>query len=244
MKYSILLTNNNRSKSYLQNLIKIGFIPEFAIVLDNVEFRPENTLADMQQNSDSKQVSIQKSADTGFEFDDKEHILTTLKKHKVNYVLLPTLEVNSEQVIQLVKQSPTKYILYSGAGGAILKKEILSQGKLFIHAHPGWLPEFRGSTTFYYSMLINQEVACSVFIMNEKIDAGKLLVRKRFLIKEKNIDYDRVLDPCVRTATLLEFFSNSEQYLKNEIKINADKANNFYIIHPVLKHLAILGIKN
>ena len=59
MKYSILLVNNNRSKAYLQNFIKAGFSPEYAIVLhEDFVVRPENTFYDFAKELDSLNSKI------------------------------------------------------------------------------------------------------------------------------------------------------------------------------------------
>ena len=130
------------------------------------------------------------------------------------------------------------YIIYSGPGGTILRKEILSKGKKFVHVHPGWLPRFRGSTTIYYSMLVDSTVGASVILFDEGIDEGPILYKNNYEIKEKNIDFDYVLDPLVRTKALIEFFKGNEINLQKQ---NDEKdANTFYIIHPFLKHLSII----
>jgi len=75
--------------------------------------------------------------------------------------------------------------------------------------------------------------------MNKDIDAGEVLHRKTFSVKEQDIDMDYVLDPAVRAKTLVEYFIDfgSGRKPKNELSV---ESNTFYIIHPVLKHLAIL----
>ena len=83
--------------------------------------------------------------------------------------------INSKIVINEVSKITTNYIVYSGPGGTILRKDILSQGKEFIHVHPGWLPKYRGSTTIYYSMLISFEVGASIILFKEGIDEGPIL---------------------------------------------------------------------
>jgi methionyl-tRNA formyltransferase len=129
------------------------------------------------------------------------------------------------------------YIIYSGPAGVILRDEILNAGKVFIHAHPGLLPEFKGSTTVYYSMLLKREIGCSVFAMNREIDCGEILLMKTFPVPMVPVDFDMVVDPLVRAETLLEWLASEDL-----TKISNGTGNTFYIIHPVLKHLA--RIKN
>ncbi|SCG81931.1 methionyl-tRNA formyltransferase-like protein [Proteiniborus sp. DW1] len=242
LDFSILLVNTNRSKAYLQNLIKRGFLPKSAIVLqDNNYVLPEQKGIDSIYK-DTKQTLERKVKSIDISFDEKEHVITTLKNNNIEYCIANTLDVNSEEVINYVRECPSNYIIYSGPGGAILKKEILEQDKKFIHVHPGWLPDFKGSTTIYYSMLIENSIACSVILLDENIDSGPILYRKRFEVpKDIQIDFDVVLDPIVRASTLIDFMQNqTDEMMLREESFN-NEGNVFYIVHPVLKHMAILS---
>jgi len=240
--FSALILNNNRSKAYIQNLIKNGLIPEFVIVLNTKNrILPEHDETNELSTTNTNQKLIRTSRDADISFDEKEHIIKTLKKSNIKYKLLDTLDANSEEAVKAVGNCKTEYILYSGHGGTILKKPILSLGKKFIHVHPGWLPKYKGSTVIYYSILIESSISCSVIILNEKIDGGPVLYTKKFKITEKNVDFDYVLDPAIRTSTLISFFNlwNKKKIKRPEVN-NNNKGNTFYIIHPLLKHFAIL----
>lgn len=239
LDYSMLLINNNRSKAYLQNLIKNGLIPRKIILLNdkNIDL-PEHTENDRIISKDTNQKFIRKLDDLDINFDEKEHILSTVEKNNIDYVLLDTLDINTTEVIKEVSKTPTKYIVYSGPGGTILRHDVLSQGKKFIHVHPGWLPKYRGSTTIYYSMLTNSEVGASVILFEEGIDEGPVLYKKIYKIKEKGIDFDYVLDPLVRAKTLVEFFKEDKINLTKQEE--DEEASTFYIVHPFLKHSSIL----
>jgi len=237
--FSMLLINNNRSKAYLQNLIKNGLVPKKIIILNdkNIDL-PEHTENDKIISRDTNQKFLRKLDDLDICFDEKEHIISTIEKHSINYTCLDTLDINTTEVVVEVSKIPTEYIVYSGPGGTILRHDILAQGKKFIHVHPGWLPKYRGSTTIYYSMLINSEVGASVILFDEGIDEGPILYKKTYKIKEKGIDFDYVLDPLVRTKTLVEFFKEGKM---NSIKQEEDdKSSTFYIVHPFIKHASIL----
>ena len=77
--------------------------------------------------------------------------------------------------------------------------------------------------------------------MNEEIDKGSLLHRVSYSFKKNISDYDSIADPCIRTHTLLKVISNFEEHLNNPINQESEKSNQFFIIHPILKHLAILS---
>lgn len=235
----MLLVNNNRSKAYLQNLIKNGFIPSIIIVLDSKNHTLlEHTENDKFISKDTHQKFIRSLKDLNISFDEKEHIKKTIVNNKLNFSIVDTMDVNSYKVINAVKDLTDEYIVYSGPGGTILRKEILSLNKRFIHVHPGLLPGFRGSTTIYYSMLLDSAVGCSVILLDEKIDEGPILYKANYEFKERGIDFDYVLDPLVRTKTLINFFQNNE--LSEMQQNQSEDTTTFYIIHPLLKHLSIL----
>ena len=238
IEYSMLLINNNRSKAYLQNLISNGFIPKKIILLDakNIEL-PEHTENDKIISKNTEQKFIRGSEDLDVYFDEKKHILSTIHSNNIEHVILNTLDINSQKAIDEVAKITTEYIVYSGPGGTILRHDVLSQGKKFIHVHPGWLPKYRGSTTIYYSMLVNSEVGASVILLEDGIDEGPILYRKKYEIKQQ-VDFDYVLDPLVRTKTLIEFFKHGEVNLTKQ-KDHED-ASTFYIVHPLIKHASIL----
>jgi len=240
IEFSILLVNNNRSKAYLQNLIKNNFIPKKVIILNDKNVTlVEHTQNDKLISKDTNQKVIRRVEELDIEFDEKEHILKTVESNNIEHIILDTLDINSTQVIDAIRDVNEDYIIYSGSGGSILRSEILFLGKEFIHVHPGLLPEFRGSTTIYYSMLYNSTVGCSVIIFREGIDEGPVLYKKSYKIDGKNIDFDYVLDPLVRAKTLIEFLKQ-DVVLAIEQEESSD-SNTFYIIHPFLKHLSILN---
>ena len=240
--FSMLLINNNRSKAYLQNLVKNNFIPKKIIVLnDNGIHLPEHSENDKTVSKNTKQKFIRKSNDLDISFDEKEHILSTIKKHSINHIILNTSNINDKNVINEVANIKTTYIIYSGPGGTILRKDILSQEKEFIHVHPGWLPRYRGSTTIYYSMLVNFEIGASVILLKEGLDEGPILYKKKYKIEEKGIDFDYVLDPTVRARALIDFFKQNKIELTEQDK---EQNTTFYIVHPFIKHASILKYNN
>lgn len=245
--FSMLLVNNNRSKAYIQNLVEQGIKPSFVVLLDTSgACLPEHTENDNEIYINANQKFIRKCPVTELSFDEKEHVLKTLEDNNIKHSTVSSLDVNSKQVIEEISKLADDYIIYSGPGGTILRKDILSLGKVFIHAHPGWLPDYRGSTVLYYSMLLANEIGCSVIAFTEEVDKGPIFLRKKFKAPSNRRDLDYVVDPLIRASLLLEFLSQYKDRSPKEIEYRLPekcKQDQFYIIHPVLKHLAILGPK-
>ncbi len=217
----MLAIANNRSRSYLQNLVKKKLLPAFVILLKADTITPG-----------------QKSSDLSKEFEDM------LKEYLIEYCIIPTVNVNSEIVIEKVKSLELKYLIYSGPGGAILGKELLGAGKKFIHVHPGRLPDFRGSTTVYYHILKGDTCGASAIFLEDKIDSGPILYTKDFdLPFDSDCDLDYGYDPKIRSEVLVDLI---ESYVKNDKfnlqKQNVEKGETYFIMHPVLRHIARLKL--
>ena len=221
MNFSMLITNNNRSKAYLQNLIKNNLIPSKVLFLNNNNVTlVEHTENDKLISQDTNQKFVRKLTDLNISFDEKEHVMKTIKNNRIKFIEINNLNVNSKEVIKQVAKIKDKYIIYSGPSSSILGKEILSKNKQFIHVHPGLLPKYRGSTTIYYSMLLDSKIGCSVIFMSEGIDEGPKLFKKEYKISQKSVDFDYVLDPLVRTKTLIEFLKKNNINKIKKIEMN------------------------
>jgi methionyl-tRNA formyltransferase len=228
--YSIILLNNNRSKAYLQTLCAHGFKPQDAVVF-----------SDGNPVMATKQTQICRLNGFRAFFDMQESIYQMLDKEEIQYTIVNDMNPNSKISEKAIASLSANYVLYSGPAGVILKPNIINLGKRIIHAHPGILPQFRGSTTIYYSLLIKGKAGCSVILLDEGIDSGFLLFSKEYQLETGFLDYDTIVDPLVRAETLLEMF----EYAQGNISIldtnmQNGKPNTFFIIHPLLKHLAML----
>ncbi len=78
--------------------------------------------------------------------------------------------------------------------------------------------------------------------MNDKIDAGNIICRRKFPPPKDRTSIDFYYDSFIRSEVLIEVLEN---YFKNGEFITETQSSNegetYYIIHPVLKHLAILS---
>jgi len=218
---SMLAVPNNRSRYYIEKLIALSMLPAYVLVLNN----PSRTLAPGQRAEDLENT-----------------FLDLLDHNGIGYEVVKTLDVNSAQVVTRVKQRYEKIFIYSGPGGAILKEEILNAGKQFLHVHPGRLRELRGSTTIYYHIRIEARCGVSALFLAAKIDQGPVLATRNFpLPSDTDLDYD--FDPRIRAELLGEVIERYSQKGRFETVIqDAAAGETYYIIHPVLRHIAKLSL--
>lgn len=152
-----------------------------------------------------------------------------------------TDKTSFNELAEEVSSFPTDLIIFSGKGGDILKDEILSLGKKFIHVHPGKLPQYKGSTTFYYSILNENSCTATAFFMNRDIDDGEIIQSKTYSPPSKNIEcVDSLYDPLIRSDLLLNVLhSYSSKGILDSNKQVQESPQTYYVIHPVLKNIAL-----
>jgi len=225
MKIGLILTPDNRSKAYLQK-----------ILINNISIDEIIFMNDKRNENEFSSDIVKQAKDNGF--DISESVESTLRNNKLEFKELPFVDINNKHLINYLKEKNLDYAIFSGGG--ILKKEILTINTKFLHFHPGNVPEYKGSTCFYYSILDKNECGVSVIIMAEGLDTGDIVHQKIFHIPEHNF-IDEVYDPHIRSETMIELFKNNILEKNKFKKQNPVEGNTYYIIHPVLKHIAILS---
>jgi len=230
----MLLANNVRSTAYLQALIKNNLFPSIIIFLSNEE---KASIRDTLPEFIKTKKIISKY------FDPIQNITDLADSYNIRYKILKIDDINSVELVSELEKLNEKYFIYSGPGGQILKRNILSIGKEFLHVHPGKLPGYRGSTTIYYSIIDKDMCYASSFFLRENIDTGPLIKEKEFPKPENGEIIDFIYDPFIRSSLLMDVIN---EYIENDYKFPMkqqpiDDEGNYYIIHPVLKHIAILA---
>ena len=227
----LLFVPGVRGLLYLNAFISTGSLPGVVIVQgtrkgDPFKEAPEGFVDEFKEYFDS-QKTLQSYIDT----------------YSLEAVYLSEYDVNSKELEEAVLKRPEPIFIFSGGG--IIKPPLLETGKRFIHIHPGRLPDFRGSTCYYYSILKEGTAAASAFFMEAGLDSGEVIARKEFevpRIEERySLFFDLIFDPWVRAELLGEVLNNfmTEGGFHCEAQ-DEESGETYYIIHPILKHLAII----
>ena len=218
---AMVAADTTRTKCYLDKLIINNLLPRYVILL---------------LNNDVEMLPGQKNTKVGSE------LVKLLDHMKIKYDIAPNSNINSSEVISLISSRDEEVFIFSGFGGSILRKNILNIGKKFLHVHGGYLPDYKGSTTNYYSLIDENTIGASSIFLTEEIDGGPVLIRKKFLAPEDPTEIDHIHDSEVRAEVLIETLNNYVRKGRWSFELENNKGGEtFYIIHPVLKHLAILG---
>ena len=97
--------------------------------------------------------------------------------------IIPTNNINDKNYLKKIAQSKPEIIISFGCP-QVFKKEILSLTPLgCINVHGSLLPKYRGKNIGFW-VLLNQEkeTGVTVHYMNEKIDAGEIILQKKIKI--------------------------------------------------------------
>lgn len=232
-EFALLASDTARTKAYLQAMIREEKLPGICVVYSD-------DILGMKEEAEK----YQRSGEEEKYFDRNIPILFSLNEAGISYLLLENKDINSDQMKDVLLGLGQKYLIYSGYGGYILKEHLFHMDKKFIHVHAGILPQYRGSTTAYYSFLQEKEFGATAIFLSEGIDEGEMIVQETFPVPEERVNIDYIYEPYIRSRVLIKAI---EQYLeKGELtsaRQTPEGAETYYIIHPLLKHLAIMGME-
>lgn len=148
--------------------------------------------------------------------------------------------VNGAGVVRWIRNTRPALVVFSGFGGEIVKDDVLDAGAPLLHMHSGWLPAYRGSTTVYYSYLREGWCGVTALLLQSDIDTGPMVRRKRYPPPPPGIDVDYCYDSAIRADLLVEVLDHWAR--QGELLPPIEQppgGTTYYIIHPVLKHVAL-----
>lgn len=172
-------------------------------------------------------------------------VSTCLDQACENIFSIDAGHVNDVAISQKLEELNPSLVIYSGFGSQIVGEHLLRSKAPFLHIHSGWLPDFRGSTTIYYHLLETDYCGVSAILLEKQIDAGPIVARKKYPKPPAGLDIDYVYDCAIRADLLvdvLEHYESNKGFLSYINQSSCD-GNTYYIIHPVLKHIAMLSLR-
>lgn len=222
-----------RSQAYAQALARAGLAPAMTLLL-----RPELVPAPGSHASPPADMA-------GLPLPRLEQPLgDTIARAGWPCQTLVTGDINDGQVLTTLRSLDARLVIYSGFGGQLVGDALLDAGIPFLHVHSGWLPEFRGSTTLYYTLLKQQRPAASALVLDRHIDEGRILLRRHYPLPPADCDLDLLYDNAIRADLLVRVLRRYQRIGALWAGRRQDPAagHSYYIIHPVLKHIARLSL--
>lgn len=177
--------------------------------------------------------------------DISQSVSESLQKVCNNIIVVSAGHVNDGAVSEALKALFPELVIYSGYGSQIVGENILSSCSKLLHLHAGWLPDFRGSTTIYYHLLETGDCGVSAILLEKDIDMGPILARKYYPCPPPDLDIDYLYDGAIRADLLVNVLKHYWLHgvLPSIEKQNPNEGATYYIIHPVLKHIAKLSLE-
>ncbi len=228
----LLSAVTRRSQAYAQALANAGLMPDRVIVFED-SAAPKNP---------PTPASLTPPGFTIFTPDLSEPLRETCARDNWNVTEIDAGNVNSPEVGKAVADTGARLVVYSGYGGQLVGGDLLDLGVPIVHCHSGWLPDYKGSTTVYYSWLEEGRCGVSAILLDKGIDTGQIISRQHYPLPPSGMDVDHVFDNAIRADTLVRVllaFSKNGALTPESTETGAEKT--FYVIHPVLKHLVLLS---
>lgn len=113
----------------------------------------------------------------------------------------------------LLADIPECDYLINGGCGVIFKADILNHAKHgLLNAHPGYLPDYRGLDPVCWAVSRGDPQGATVHFMDEGIDTGPILIRRRFDTVSKEIVPLRLEVMETAADMVLEFLTDPGKY--------------------------------
>lgn len=229
----LLAAQTARSQAYIQALVANGLHPEKVILLgEEVSSAADTSISNVIQHG----ILLPNLA---------ESIIQTCSRANIEVSLCGSVDANSEECASCILDAKPLVVIYSGVGGQIVSERTLALGPKFLHMHSGWLSQYRGSTTLYYALLKEDLPGVTALLLDRMIDTGPIVAQKHYPPPSLEMDIDRVYDSAIRADLLVEVMRHYIKVgeLSSVMNQNPEEGETYYVIHPVLKHLAILSLK-
>lgn len=235
----MVASDTTRTRAYLAAMIRRGLLPSHVLVLKNTDS------AALPGQAPGAIAHSRASGEDWSEadFDIASPLETILEAAGIDYRIAPSRDINDADVVALIAERPEHVMIYSGYGGVLLRRDVLNTGNRFLHIHGGYLPTYKGSTTNYFSLLADNQMGASAIFLTADIDSGPILARRIFPAPGDRAQIDHIYDSAARAKVLIEVLTKYRDSGTWTIERENEGGETFYVIHPVLKHIAILAEK-
>lgn len=134
--------------------------------------------------------------------------------------------VNTDEFLNLLKEKNIDFIVVV-AFGQLIKEKLLEEYKnKIINLHPSSLPKYRGSSPVQFSLLNgDKKTHASAMLIEKGMDSGDILNQKEVEIKAED-DFTSLSEKLskIGSEVILESVLNYDEFMKNRIKQDNDKA--------------------
>lgn len=243
IEFGLIAADTVRTRAYLSALDKKGFMPRSTLILRSEGRNSKHYSSTSPSASDLFEENLDNKNQDWFniDFEPGLELEKWFTDRDLEYEVLEDGDINSSRALRTLENRDLDMFVYSGFAGVIVSAKILKTEKKFLHVHPGLVPEYKGSTVFYYSLLDDKSLGASAIFLSQKIDEGEVIISRQFMVPKNLEVLDSVLDPAMRSRLLVEALEYLDSGGTGSKQTRVGRT--FYVIHPTLKHAAILGQK-
>ncbi|WP_421232989.1 formyltransferase family protein [Aeromonas jandaei] len=219
-----------RSSVYVQALANSNIVPDAILVYGDGGGRVQST----------RQVQGVMVNDL-FTPDPCRELTDCLDELGWPYLVCSSQSLSDPTLLVMLEALSPELVVYSGYAGQLVPAELLRCHSV-LHVHSGWLPDYRGSTTLYYQIIEQGGCAASALLLDERIDTGPILARKHYPLPPPGADVDYLYDNMIRADLLVTVLAQWRSGLPWDRMSQKMESPPYFIIHPLLKHMALLAI--
>ena len=224
-----------RSRAYAQAMDHTGLYPQHVITFGD----PANDNPVAHENTVHGNVNC--DGETLFLPDLSMPLDQTLARFPSDISHVNAAHADDPELRSYISANAHLAIIYSGYGGQIIGADTLAAAAPFIHMHCGWLPDFRGSTTIYYSWLAGEKAGATALILDPKIDTGPILAKRQYPNPPVAMNIDHVYDGALRADILVRVLREiADKGALSKGSSQDTVGTTYFVMHPVLRHIASL----
>ncbi len=164
-----------------------------------------------------------------------------VKSLGVSHEVFRGVSINDAAMARAVAHSGLELFVYSGPPGVKVGRQLLRAGAELLHVHAGRLPQQRGSTTTYYSLLEEGVAWASAIVLAEQLDRGAVVAQRCYAPPEDGAMIDHEYDARIRADLLARVLRRYVQLGALPRLPQALSGVMHYVMHPVLRHVVILA---
>ena len=133
------------------------------------------------------------------------------KKYAIPYIKILDKRKNFEQkALEAIRSKKIDIIFLAGFMKILSKRFVRNFKGKILNIHPSLLPKFKGLDTFKRVLKANEKfTGCTVHFVDEKLDHGKIIVKKRIRIEK---DFNQ--ETLKKNVQILEYKAYSEAIRK------------------------------
>ena len=136
--------------------------------------------------------------------------ITYAKKYYIPYQVITNNKKFEHFAFRIIREKKIEIICLAGFMKVLSKDFVRKYKGKIVNIHPSLLPKFKGLDTFKRVLRAKEKfTGCTVHFVDEKLDNGKIIIKKRIVIK-KDLDEKELKN----SVQILEYKAYSEAIRK------------------------------